>query len=58
MSSIEIDEKVLNDIFISVRILESNNLKTGEFTDTEMVKQIVRIIGREMQKGGVQADEV
>ncbi len=58
MSSIEVDDEVLNNIFISVRILEANNLKTGEFTDVEMVKQIIRIIGREMQKGGVQVDEV
>lgn len=57
MNSVEVDEEVLNRIFTHVRILEGNNLKTGEFSDKDMVKKIIQIIDSEIRKGG-DGDEV
>lgn len=57
MNSVEVDEEVLNRIFTHVRLLEGNNLKTGEFSDKDMVKKIIQIIDSEIRKGG-EGDEV
>ena len=57
MNSVEVDEEVLNRIFTHVRILEGNNLKTGEFSDKDMIKKIIQIIDSEIRKGG-DGDEV
>ncbi len=57
MNSVEVDEEILNRIFTHVRLLEGNNLKTGEFSDKDMVKKIIQIIDSEIRKGG-EGDEV
>ena len=51
MSSIEVDEEVLNNIFFDVRVLEGINIRTGEFSDQDMVKKIASIILKEANKG-------
>ena len=51
MSSIEVDEDVLNNIFFDVRVLEGINIRTGEFSDQDMVKKIANIILKEANKG-------
>lgn len=51
MNSIEVDEEILNRIFRHVRLLEGDNLKTGELSDRDMVKKIIQIIDLEIRKG-------
>ncbi len=51
MSSIEVDEEVLNNIFFDIRVLEGINIRTGEFSDQDMVKKIANIILKEANKG-------
>ncbi len=50
--NIEIDENILTQIFTRVRVLEANNIKTGQYTDSEMVKMIVKIIDSYVNQGG------
>ncbi|MBP1925263.1 hypothetical protein J2Z76_001120 [Sedimentibacter acidaminivorans] len=40
----EIDNTMFNLLFSDIRVLESTNLKTGRYTDSQMVQLIIRII--------------
>ena len=39
-----IDEKKRQEMFLEIRILEGNNLKTHKLSDREMVSRIISII--------------
>jgi len=43
-NDIQIDQNLLNKMYLLIRIEEANNLKTGKFTDQQMVNRIVQII--------------
>lgn len=51
MSSIEVDDEVLKKILFDVRLLEGANIRTGEFSDPDMVKKIANIILKEANRG-------
>lgn len=39
-----VDQNLLNKMYLLIRIEEANNLKTGKFSDQQMVNRIVQII--------------
>lgn len=46
MNNTEIDKNKLNAMYSEIRALEATNLRTGENSDTDMVKKIMNIIHR------------
>lgn len=40
----EVDQKLVNKMYGMVRVEEANNLKTGKYTDAQMVSIITQII--------------
>lgn len=49
MSSINIDESVLEKIIKEIIIIERENLKTNELSDSKMVATIKKIIENEVE---------
>ena len=45
----DLNEEVLNRMYLRVLMEESKNLRTGKLDDPKMVKQIERIIQMEMK---------
>lgn len=43
-SEFMVDQNLLNKMYLLIRIEEANNLKTGKFSDQQMVNRIVQII--------------
>ena len=39
-------QELLNDMYIEIRSLEAENLKTGKYSDSQMVQKIANIIAR------------
>lgn len=50
MNSIEVDQEKLKEIYIEARIKESEFIKTGRYTDKDMVNAIYNIIDRHVNK--------
>ena len=40
----ELNQNLINEMYYSIRIEEANNLKTGKYTDTQMINRIANII--------------
>ena len=45
----DLNEEVLNRMYLRILMEESKNLRTGKLDDPKMVKQIARIIQMEMK---------
>ena len=45
----ELNEEALNRMYLRILMKESKDLRTGKMDDSNMVKQIARIIQKEMK---------
>jgi len=44
MEKNDINQEILNEMFLEIRLIEGENLKTGKYDDKTMVKLICNII--------------
>jgi len=51
----DINQNLVNIMYGKIRLEEANNLKTGKYTDTQMVNKIAQIIQSVLKEAG---DEV
>lgn len=57
-SQIEIDEDTMNNLLRDVLFLEKKNANSKDLKESEMIKEIMKYIEKELRRNEIQADEV
>ena len=57
-SQIEIDEDTMNNLLRDVLFLEKKNANSKDLKDSDMIKEIMKYIEKELRRNEIQADEV
>lgn len=57
-SQMEIDEDTMNNLLRDVLFLEKKNANSKDLKESEMIKEIMKFIEKELRRNEIQADEV